>query len=302
MTSILPFALIIVSLSIIIFIIVKRFPQLVLLDVKNLNNKQESEKKKKMLSGRIEKESARKKERWSKMFAPVKQMWKNVQLAIRKYVGRVEKNVVTLSSDRTNASIEKKGESPVKQVDALIKEGKRLHEQTNLEGAEKAFISAIRIDPRSVMAYRGLVDVYAAQNEVDQAIETCEFLVQVDPKNDGSIARLGELYAERGDTDKAIQSLEKAVLINPNLSQRFYALAELFVEVGQPGSASEAVRQAVHIEPENPKYLDLLVEAHILAGDQVKAQEALEQLRMANPANQKLDVFKSRISEMVDPS
>ena len=68
-----------------------------------------------------------------------------------------------------------------------------------LEMAEKKYIEAVRLDPKSKDAYRGLGDVYLRQGHIAEAKETYAFVAQLDPNDDYVFIKLSELAEQEGD-------------------------------------------------------------------------------------------------------
>ena len=298
MFGIIPFILIVISIVTIIVVVVRKFPQLTLLDVENIPEVVMEKKKDKILKKRIDKKTVEQRKVLKSWFVPIVRVSKQLQLKFRKYVGKVERGVSKNTLERVQNKkkiIRKESGSGINQ---LLEQAKSNSDHGDLEGAEKKYIAVIRLEPKQKQAYRGLADVYMRQNQYEQARETYEFILQLDSKDDAVLIKLAELYELTGDNAEAIEYYQKAVLLNPNLSNRFAKLADLLNQIGQYSTALEAIEQAVDLEPENPKYLDMLTEISIMVGDQELALEAYSRLRMANPENQKLEAFKNRIDKM----
>ncbi len=297
MSYLLPIFIIVLGLGGLGVIVYRKLPQLATLDVDNLPIEKEARKKKEIMLKRIEAEGKAARERWAKRFSPLRKLWGKVQLQFRVYVGRIEKLLrhqqkqkIALETPPTPA--------PEKENKALesIREAEQFLAGGDNDRAEEAFIAAIKYDPGSAAAYRGLGSTYMAKGQFKEARETFAFVLeQLEPENDSVMVRLAEIAEAEGDTQTAINYYQQAVIVNDALSPRFYHLGELLLKIGEPHSAKEAALSAVELEPKNPKYLDLLIETGILCGDKNLAIEAYQELRLVNPDNQKLKSFKDRI-------
>jgi tetratricopeptide (TPR) repeat protein len=308
MFYIFPFVLIVCSLAVILVIVIKKFPQLSLLDVESLPEVKEEKKKNQVLQKRVNTKTTETKEKQSAKLTLFLSNLKKVQSKFRGYVGDVEKRVMEKDIVKIK-KIEKKLEpKPKKEVPItetkkdkvknLIKQAKIAFEAMQLDVAESSYISVIRLDNKNTDAYRGLIDVYFKRGQYDEAGETCEFLLQLNPKDDWGHVRMAEISEEQGDIPRSIQHYQEAVLINDSISTRFAKLAQLLQQVEQYETAIEAIEQALDIEPDNPKYLDNFVELAIIVIDKTRAKDGYERLRLANPGNKKLDTFKQRIAKM----
>ena len=308
--------IIIAALAVIAFLVIRKFPHLANLDLHNLPEEKIYQKKREIINKRIAKSSNLVQEKMSKIFVPVGKLWGKLQLQFRIYVGKIERLLhheqILRMKQKTSAQAARLPdgqESGLKEKDKITEENEQKIEQLILDGeqqlkagnydkAEEVFIAAIKIDPKSAVAYRGLGDTYLAKNSVDEAEQTYKFLIRMEPDDDSVLVKLAEIAESRSDLEEAIGYYQQAVLVNDSFSPRFYHLAELLVKVGQPQVAVESILQAVELEPQNPKYLDLLIEIAIICGNKDLALKGYGELRLVNPENQKLSGFKDRIYRM----
>ncbi len=299
--SIIPLSLILMSMGVIAVIVVRKFPQLSVLDVENIPQVKEEKKKTEILKRRVETRAVESKKIWAIRWKPVLAELKGWQLAFRKYVGRVERRIRHAA---TSVPGVKKAAPPIStpadadQARILLGDASAALGRGDLEGAEKKYIGVIRLDAKNKEAYRGLGDVYVKQGHANEAKETYAFLTQLDPADDAVLLKLSALAEDEGNLEDAVDYLQRAVLLNDNVSNRFAKLAELLSALGQYPTALEAAIQAADLEPQNPKYLDLLAELAILSGDKEVAREAAASLRMVNPENHRLAVLKDTIEKM----
>jgi tetratricopeptide (TPR) repeat protein len=301
--SFLPFLLIILSLTVIIVIIVRKFPQLSLLDVDNIPEVKEGKKKDEYLKKQAIKKSDETKKQLTEKSKPFIQRLKEIQLSFRKYVGKIEKmiNEQAKKSEKPKKIMTKEERKEKRsELDILLKESANAFDTENYELAEQKYIDAIRISPNSKRAYRGLADVYYSQEQWGEAKETYKFLLKFDKKNDNVLVKLGEIAEQEGAKEEAVDYYQQALLINPNSSVRFAKVAALLQQLDQHETALSAIEEALDLEPQNPKYLDIFVESSIILGRKDLALEGFKQLRMVNPENQKLKSLKNRIYSLQD--
>ncbi len=283
------------------FILLRKFPQLSILDVDNLPEEKEARKKREIIGKRVEEKGRKIKSAWSARSAPLKRMWGRAQLRFRIYVGKIERLWHHEQSRRRAAAPAGEAAAPEEQerkINNFIVEAEQSLKSGRLDDAEALYISVIKMDKKCVPAYRGLGDVYLAQGKLDEARQTFRFLLRLAPDDDGTMMKLGEIAERQGDLEEAIGYYQNAILANDAFSPRYYHLAGLLLKVRQPAVAKEAILQAVELEPKNPKYLDLLIEIAIICGDRGLAEKGYEELRMVNADNQKLESFKDRINKI----
>jgi tetratricopeptide (TPR) repeat protein len=291
--------IIIVSIIVIAVVIFRKFSVLANLDLENLAEEQEVQKKKKLLSHRLMEKEKEAGKSFTAKIEPFRKIWYFLQTKFRLYVGKIErllhyeeliKNRVK-EKQMTNNERANKFNEMIFQAQNQLAEGK-------YETAEEFFIAAIKLDKKSAVAYRGLGDTYMAKGAVEEAMQTYDFLSKLTPDDDALLVKLSELSEERGFLDDAIGYLERAITVNDSLSTRFFRLAELYAKNGHSDLALDAVGQAVELEPKNPKYLDLLIETAIICGNQKIAQKNFDELRMVNPENNKLIELKEKIDKI----
>ena len=286
MFDIILLVIILLALAVIVFVITRKFPQIANLDVENLPEEQQIQKKKQILNKRIDDHSKEIQTAWKRRLSfvkiPFKKLWYHEQTVKKQTAPKV---VIT-------------PEQQAHKLNSLIIEAEQSLKQNNLDKAEELFIAAITVDQKAVSAYRGLGDTYLAKSSLEEARQTYRFVLQLEPDDDAVMVKLAEVAESQGDLEEAIEYYQKAVLINDSLSPRFYHLAELLLKVGHAPVAKEAIIQAVELEPKNPKYLDLWIETAIICGERSVALKAYNELRLVNPENQKLEDFLDRINKM----
>lgn len=288
--------LMVVSVVVMAVIVVRKFPQISNVDVDNLPQEKEARKKKEIMTRRVQVEGSKVMAHLGKFASPIDGLWRKLQLQFRIYVGKIER--LWHHEERKKKVAHVNVEEQDTKIHSLLNDGQTEIQHGNLDKAEGLFIAAIKLDPRSYDAYRGLADTYFAKESFEEALETYQFLLQLYPNDDAVLVKIAELAEQQGDIEKAIEYYQQAVVINDSLSPRFYHLAELLAKIGQPEIAREAITSAVELEPKNPKYLDLLIEIGILCGDKDLATQGYKELRLVNPKNQKLLVFNDRIKEL----
>lgn len=292
-------AIILICLGVIGYIIFRKLPQLVNLDLENLPAEKVYRKKREIISQRIAASGQKMKAKWRNRAEPLRKLWGVLQLKFRIYVGKIERLLhheqnIKIKEANSALSTEEKAQ----QVRALVQEGQNFLQSNQLEEAEASFISAIKVNGKAADAYNGLADVYTGKGAAEEAKQTYLFILQLNPKDDTVMVKLGDIFESQNNTEQAIEYYQKAILINDSFAARFTRLCELLIKIEQYAVAKEAIIQAVELEPQNPKYLDLMIETAILCKDKTLAEEGFASLRLVNPENQKLESFKDRIGKL----
>ena len=295
MYALLPLLLIFFSFAAIIFLIIKKFPQLTLLDVQAIPEVKEEKKKDEFLKKRAEKKNQEQKEKKKEKWQPIIAISKNLQSGFRTMLGTVENKVFSQAFKRTRAKKLEEGIRPEEEIVLLLREAQNAVKNENFDLAEKKYIEIVRLDPKHIEAYRGLAQVYVQLGQTKEAEETYKFLHHLVPNDDQVLVNLAELAEQNNQIAQAISYYEKSLLLNDSSAPRFAKLCALLQNEKQYPAALEAMEQSVELEPQNPKYLDNLIELAIIVGNKERAEEAYQKLRLVNPDNQKLPLFKDKI-------
>lgn len=299
MFNLIPFILILLSLGVMIGVVVRKFPQLSLLDVDSIPEVKMEKQKDVYLRRRAQENVKKTAEMTQQMMTPIVKLWKKLQLSFRKYVGKVKNTVIEHEQKKKEERYENPQEKRL-DVEALLGEAARHVEEENFEKAEAKFIASIRLDSKNEEAYLGLGSLYLVQGQYEESEESLQFLYKINPNNNKCLSKLAELYEEKGDKAKAVDFYQKSLLVDDSQSKLFIKIADLLLDLGEKDTALESARQAVKAEPENPRYLDKMVEISVLCSNKKLADEAYQKLRMVNPDNQKLPDFKVRIDALED--
>lgn len=148
----------------------------------------------------------------------------------------------------------------LKEADALVKE-----EEYVL--AEKKYIEIISHHPKQVEAYEQLGNLYVRAKRFDQARETLLFVLKLSPEDASVFMSLGELAAAQDDLEGALAWF----------------------------------RKATHKREKNPKYLHTYIEAALKLKVRKDAGRGIRLLERVNPENKKLEEFKKRFDELISP-
>ena len=292
-------AIILICLFVMGFIAVPKIYRLANLDVNNLPEEIEQQKKKEIIFKRLEIKGKEFGKKIGKKLSFLQKFWLFTQGRFRFLVFRIEKlwhheeNIRKKIMEKTMTSEEKE-----KKLNSIIKEAEGFFAGQNYDKAEELYIAALRLNPKSEVVYRGLGDTYFAKKAYNEAVETYEFLLGLNKNDDNVLIKLGEIKEIQNKLDDAINYYQQAATIGDSLSPRFFHLAELLLKVNQPTVAIEAIKEACTLEPKNPKYLDLLIETAIICDDKLLAEKSFDELRLVNPDNNKLADFKERISKL----
>lgn len=280
------------SLIGLVVIIVRKFPQLTLIDAESLPEEQHRQRKKEIVAARVNRAAL---EGWQKAVESMMQPL----LRIRDRFRRQFKKLLTIDKQFRNEGLARaKGERREAVAAKLVAKAEKLTSQEKFGEAEKAYMEALSVDEHCKPAYMGLGALCMSQKRYHRARETYAFLVKLEVKEvcGQNAADLMGVPVPRHEA--FAEDCPASAAAHAEVAKRYAELAAASQADGKTTAGRVALETAVAFEPSNPRYLDLLVEACILEGDQERAYEALAELREANPENAKVEVYGERIAAL----
>lgn len=160
---------------------------------------------------------------------------------------------------------------------------------------------SIELDPDFLPSRINLAMLYHQRGN-DTAAEK-EFLeaLRIDPKSGDTAYSLGLLYAELGRTDDAEKMLRTASANFENLADRRstrnrvrYNLALLLMGQGKRDDAQKELVEIARAEPENVAFLHALAVLYLQKGEKIKASKIIDRLIKLEPDNPNWRQMKSR--------
>lgn len=303
MWNILGIILIAAGIALIYSVLVKKFPQLKLIDLSTLAKERHAEVKSRIMKDRfdrslgalqnktstaVEKASTRVKGLYERAYGSLKHMEAKMDGG---GAPPVKARPMARPAAPKPAAAGLPEPTPFEAAEAARKDAR--HEE-----AERLYIEVLKRDAKDVDAYRGLAELYIDQKLYDQAAETLEFLLRLTGDDDRALGRLGQVEASRGNFQEAEARILRSIEVATDASVYRADLGRVYLASGETRKAFEQFRTVLQAEPHNPKYLDYFLEASILVGDRDAAGEALGALEEVNPENAKLTDFRTRIERM----
>ncbi len=300
---IIPGVFILASVVVIVVIIARRLPHTRILRTEMMQKERQARVKLQLIEKRLERKA---RDAQSVVWKTVQPVWRQGVSAARRLYDKIleiEKSYQEEIEKEKREKIHQKASSDSPHQARLkeqeyIDEGKRLLEEGSLEQAERKFIDAIAVNPRSLESYTLLGQLYEEQEEFQQAEEVYRYVVKLTPANPAVHASLARVLRRRGRLQEAAEIFRLAADIAENDASYFFSCGECWQEIGDHEQACELFMKARECEPSNPRYLDACIDEAIRCGNRLLAQDAFDTLKNVNPENKKLEEFKQRIDQM----
>ena len=132
-----------------------------------------------------------------------------------------------------------------------LQRGQILEEDEDLDGAEKAYLKALALQPHFAEAYFSLGNVLRERDRLgvaEQAYRTC---VAQDPAFSAGWYNLAEVLEAKGDSQGAIQSLTRAVEIAPSFADAHFNLAACLERIGHKKEADRHWAAYLKLDPDS---------------------------------------------------
>jgi eukaryotic-like serine/threonine-protein kinase len=127
----------------------------------------------------------------------------------------------------------------------------------DLPGAEKEFLSAAELDPKSPTPHRYVGEVYYQDGKKDQSNQELNRALQLDPKDWRTYTNLGLNAYRDGDYKQAVSQWEQAEKFDPDNVLTLRNLAAAYHAVGRDDDAVAALQHALTIKPTADAYNNL---------------------------------------------
>lgn len=287
MYNIIPLLLILISLSVIIVIVSRKFSVLAALDVESIPAEKEAKFKERIISSRLKRNIIK---YWSKLSRVLTPLGKLAGSYLKSRLHKLyQAKDVYLASENIESS---------ETIEQLFSQAEELKKRDDLDAAEKKYIEIIGHDSKNLKAFKELGRVYFEKKEYEEAKQTFEHILKLKEDDEDIYENLGKIAKEKGDLGEARDEYLKSININKQNAETHFSLAEIYQAMNKPQDAVRSLKKALKIEPANPRYLDTMLEISIIIKDKALALDAYAKLNKANPDNNKLEEFKRQIDEL----
>ena len=269
MYNIIPLVIILVSLSVIITIVVRKFQVLANLDIETIQSEREAKFKEQIISSRL-------KRNFFKYYSKIGKFIKPIILSIGNLFKWFFEKLVAYKESNTDK--DKKESHDESDIDKLFSEADDFLKEENFREAEKKYIDIISKESKSIKAFRALGNLYYKEKNYPEAKQTIEHALKlldketdIKEKNGEAQSQIAGIYSDMAIISKDQENYQEAL---------------------------KSINQALKIEKNNPRYLDTKIEICIINKNKGTALDALENLEKVNPENNKLEDFKKQIKEL----
>ncbi|MBU0722495.1 hypothetical protein KKA93_03520 [Patescibacteria group bacterium] len=245
MYNIIPLLLILISLSVIIVIVSRKFSVLAALDVDSIPAEKEAKFKERIISNRLKRNIIKFWAKVSRVLTPLG------QLASGYIKSKVRKLYQAKNIYQENYRVDSS-----ETIDQLFFQAEELKKRDDLEAVEKKYIEIIGMDSKNLKAFKELARIYFDKKEFEEAKQTFEYILKL-KEGDEDIYdiyfNLTEVYQAMGKFLDATRALKKALKIEPANPRYLDTMLEISIIIKDKALAIDTYEKLLKANPENNK-------------------------------------------------
>ena len=264
MYNIWPLLIISIAFLIIIFIVLRRFPALAVLDVENIPEEKEQQTKEKII-----------KQRMKRKLSFLEKIFNNIFVFLNNIFNKLSEKLKFLQEEKK----QKKEINVLSEVDSgekikiLFSQAEELIKKEDWDEAEKKLIEIISVDDKNFLAFWRLGEVYYSKNKYQEAKQTLLYAL-----------KLSEVLIDSSS--------------NNDIANLNYSLALINQELDDLDGAIFHLKKSLEIDRNNPRYLDLMLNLCIIKKDKFKAEDFLNRIKDVNPENNNISDWENKIENL----
>ncbi len=156
-------------------------------------------------------------------------------------------------------------------LDRQIREADKLLGQGELDRAIAAYGEALRLDPRSALAFNNRGLAHKRRGDLDKAVADFDEAVRLDPHFAIAFHNRGAARQAKGDFDRALADFNESLRLDPTSAVAFNNRGYVHLEKGNLDKALADFDESLRLQPKFPFALNNRGLAHAKKGDQDKA-------------------------------
>ena len=154
---------------------------------------------------------------------------------------------------------------------ALVSQGNTDSNAGDYDRAIADFNEAIRLDPKSSLAFINRGDTYTNKGDHDRAIADYNEAIRLDANNALALSARGVAYANKGDNDRAIADFNRAIRLDPKSAHAFRNRGVVYATKGDNDRAIADFNRAIRLDPKSALALSARGVAYANKGDNDQA-------------------------------
>ncbi len=134
-----------------------------------------------------------------------------------------------------------------------------LYASKNDKLCEEYFSTAIRINPKNIIAMYQLAMYYQDNGRIDEALDLYDNILSLSPENANSLHNIGYIYLVFQDKPKeAAAYFTRAIEASPEFYEAYYNRALAYEKMGNKAEAAKDYKRTLEVNPDFKKAKDAL--------------------------------------------
>jgi len=279
--------ILIVSAALLARIILRRLPELRVLDISQIPGEKQDKNKISILEAKFLRQKKTADNKIGQIINPVKDFFGSALAKAQSSVAVMEKKY------KRQGEVE---EVRTKSINELSAEAKANISAGKYAQGEKDLIEIISRDKKNTSAYEMLFDIYRLTKSYSQAEEIIRYLIKLKSLKYRKNKNVDSLKKEKME-DTEVEVLE-TLDTDDELARYYNDLASIYELMDKKDKALDAYLKANAILPNNPKFLDKVIDLAIGVGDKGLAKKTYKRLKEINPENAKLEQFREALEKL----
>ena len=177
-----------------------------------------------------------------------------------------QQQVAVAEDDRKRAEAEARA-----RYSALVSKGNTNSNAGDYDKAIADFNEAIRLDPKTSLAFRNRGDTYTNKGDHNRAIADYNEAIRLDSNDALALSARGVAYANKGDYDRAIADFNRAIQLDPKSTHAFRNRGVVYATKGDNDRAIADFDRAIRLDPKSGLALRARGVAYANKGDNDQA-------------------------------
>ena len=227
-------------------LVIRKFPQLRVVDPSTSRANRSQALKYELLRQRLARESGK---RLATVTGVATGPLRAIQNVVRGTAARLQ------ALERSYSARQKAPHAAVSHAElrGLIDEGRKLAEQERYDAAEKKFVEVLSIDPKNKDAYEDIGRMYMRMKELAQAKEAFKHLLKLSRDDASALVSLGEIALMEDEITQAYTYFSRAKNISPNNPRYLDYFIDAAIRKADVLEATMALDHLRSVNPENKK-------------------------------------------------
>ncbi len=160
--------------------------------------------------------------------------------------------------------------------------------------AERAFLKAVTVAPKSIDAQLNLGNFYRAARRWPDAERVFKAALEIDPRSAKANDAIASMYVESGRPALA-EPYFKSLVANDKNEQAYFALSGYYITVGRLADAEKTLDELAADKTHYVVARTRIAMIHFLVGDRVRAHQIIDEVLQRQPRNAAAITVKARL-------